>query len=743
MLLFAHINLTLPLEDPILKFLLILVIILAAPLLLNKLKIPYLLGLIIAGAVIGPHGLNLVLRDSSIILSGTAGLLYIMFLSGLDMDMSDFRRNSWRSLIFGGYTFCVPLAFGILAGYYILGFPIYSSILLAGLFASQTLIAYPIVSKLGIARDKAVTIAVGGTVITDTLALLLLTVIVGMATGNVDDMFWWRLAGSVSLCIAIIVFLFPLLAHWFFKQVSDNVSQYIFVLAMVFLGAYLAHMAGLEPIIGAFLSGLALNRLIPRTSPLMNRIEFVGNAIFIPFFLIGVGMLIDYRAFFRDWESLEVAAIMIVLITAAKFVAAWFTQKTFRLSPDQRTVIFGLSSAHVAATLAAVMVGYNIILGHTPDGEPIRLLSESVLNGTILMILATCTVSTFATQRGAHNIAMRSAQDTGDRQPRQEDHILIPVADERTADELVWLSSMLKRAKEPNGLYALHAIDNKVEDPNVEKRAQKILDAAATAAAAGDIYLQELMRYDVNISNAIVSVVRERNITDIVMGMHHASPAVPGLTGIPGRRVPASANGRRRAGTEQRHDLHLQPRAAAEHHQAPPDRRTRKGRAGGGIPDVAAPHPPPGRKLGGQNHRVRPGGHAGIPPPQRPQAPGQHRLRALRAMGRPAVARTRHPRRRLPLVRDEPPRPRLVQPRDEPYPGLPRTFLLRIQLRTALSRAGGRHRKPLYLTVPEVQNTRKSFSLRGFALSLQVIHGSGIPVRIPVAMRQVPAKAGI
>ena len=188
MFLFAHIDsITLPLEDPILKFLLILVIILAAPLLLNKLKIPYLLGLIIAGAVIGPHGLNLVLRDSSIILSGTAGLLYIMFLSGLDMDMSDFKKNSWRSLIFGLYTFCVPLGLGILAGYYILGFPIYSSILLAGLFASQTLIAYPIVSKLGISRDKAVTIAVGGTVITDTLALLLLTVIVGMATGNVDE----------------------------------------------------------------------------------------------------------------------------------------------------------------------------------------------------------------------------------------------------------------------------------------------------------------------------------------------------------------------------------------------------------------------------------------------------------------------------------------------------------------------------------------------------------------------------
>ena len=535
MFLFAHIDLTLPLEDPILKFLLILVIILAAPLLLNKLKIPYLLGLIIAGAVIGPHGLNLVLRDSSIILSGTAGLLYIMFLSGLDMDMSDFRRNSWRSLVFGLYTFCVPLALGILAGYYVLGFSIYSSILLAGLFASQTLIAYPIVSKLGIARDKAVTIAVGGTVITDTLALLLLTVIVGMATGNVDDMFWWRLSGSVALCIAIIVVLFPILAHWFFKQVSDNISQYIFVLAMVFLGSYLAQLAGLEPIIGAFLTGIALNRLIPRTSPLMNRIEFVGNAIFIPFFLIGVGMLIDYRAFFRDWESLEVAAVMIVLITAAKYIAAWLTQKSFRLSPDQRTVIFGLSSAHVAATLAAVMVGYNVILGYTPGGEPIRLLNESVLNGTILMILATCTVSTFATQRGAHNIAVRQTQQTSEeKSPAQEDHILIPVAHEESADELVGLSSMLKRAGEPNGLYALHAIDNKADDPNVEKRARKVLSAAATAAAAADIYLQELLRYDVNITNAIVSVARERNITDIVMGMHLTTPVVPALPGIPG-----------------------------------------------------------------------------------------------------------------------------------------------------------------------------------------------------------------
>lgn len=521
--------LSLPLEDPILKFMLIMAIVLGAPLLLNKLRIPYLLGLIIAGAVIGPHGLNLVLRDSSIILSGTAGLLYIMFLSGLEIDIDDFRRNSGRSLVFGLYTFLIPMAVGIPGGYYILGFSLPSSILLAALFASQTLIAYPIVSKLGITRDKAVTIAVGGTVITDMLALLVLTVVVGLSTGSVGEAFWYRLGISIILCIAIIAFLFPLLGRWFFKQCSDSVSQYVFVLVMVFLGAYLAQLAGLEPIIGAFLSGLAMNRLIPRTSALMNRVEFVGNAIFIPFFLIGVGMLIDYRAFFRDWDTLKVSAVMIVLVTGAKFAAAMLTQKSFRLTRDQRTVLFGLSSAHVAATLAAVMVGYNVILGHTTDGEPIRLLNESVLNGTILMILATCTVSTFATQQGAHRIALKGSPP----EPcpvHERERILIPVSNRANAGELIALSTALSPARKAPELYALSALDNRAEDLDARRRATSLLETAATAAAATDNYLHTLLRYDVNIVNAITSVVREHRITDLVMGMHQTK-ADPGWLG--------------------------------------------------------------------------------------------------------------------------------------------------------------------------------------------------------------------
>ena len=516
-LLAIHTAFTIPIEDPILKFLLIMTIVLGTPLLLNRLKIPYLLGLIIAGAIIGPHGLNLVLRDSSIILSGTAGMLYILFMAGLEMDMADFKRNSLRSLLFGIYTFIVPMAFGIVAGYYILGYSLLSSALMAALFASQTLIAYPIVSKLGITRDKAVTIAVGGTIVVDILALITLTVVVGMATGSADKEFWYRLAASVAACGITILWIFPLIGRWFFKRCSDNISQYVFILVILFLGAYLSQLAGLEPIVGAFLAGLAMNRLIPRTSPLMNRIEFVGNAIFIPFFLLGVGMLIDYHAIINSWETLLVGAVMIVMVTLSKYLAAVLTAKSFRLSSDQQRLLFGLSVAHVAGTLAVVMVGYNIILGHTEEGTPIRLLDEAVLNGTILMILFTCTISTFTTQRGAHQIALNGPQTTRKREAGE--HVLIPVSHPQSVAEAVGLGIAVTKQKH-RSLYALKAIDNQSSSTDEVESAEKMLDMAAEASAAAGIHMHRLLRYDVNIVNAIVSIVRERNITDLVLGMH-------------------------------------------------------------------------------------------------------------------------------------------------------------------------------------------------------------------------------
>ena len=529
----SQIDISLPLKNPVLQFSLILFIILFAPVLLNRLKIPSLISLIIAGAVIGPHGFNLMLRDSSIILFGTVGLLYIMFLAGLEIDVEDFRKNSRNSILFGIYTFSIAIVLGILVGLYILDFSLFSSILIGSIFASHTLIVYPVVSKLGVSTNKAVTIAIGGTIITDTLALLVLAVIAGMSSGEVMTGFWIRLLVGLTLFSLIVLLLFPVIARWFFKRFDDSVLQYLFVLAMVFFGGFLAEAAGVEAIIGAFFSGLALNRLIPRTSPLMNRVKFVGNALFIPFFLIGVGMLIDIRAFFKDYNTIKVAAVITIAATVAKYLSAWITQKLFRFSLDQRRLIFGLISAHAALALATVLIGYNIITGYTLKGDPVRLLDESVLNGTILFILVTCTLATIIGEKGAQNIALADAVDevSDSGVAVAEERILIPMNNINTVDELINLSVTVKSNKEKNGIYALHVADNTMSDDAAEKHAGKLLEKAAVAASSIDLNIKRLIRYDSDVINGITGVIREQKITDLILGLHEKSILTDRLLG--------------------------------------------------------------------------------------------------------------------------------------------------------------------------------------------------------------------
>lgn len=518
MILLSIHNLSFPIEDPVLKFLLVLVIILAAPLLLNKIKVPHLLGLIIAGAVIGPNGFNVLARDSSIVVTGTTGLLYIMFLAGLEIDMGDFKKNKWKSLTFGLYTFIVPFVLGYLGGYYLLHFSVLTSILFASLFSSHTLIAYPLVSKLGIAKNKAVNITVGGTMITDILALLVLAVIVGMSQGDVGTEFWVKLSVSFIVFALIVLIVFPIIGRWFFKKVDDKISQYIFVLVMIYLAALLAELAGVEAIIGAFFAGLALNRLIPHTSSLMNRVEFVGNAIFIPFFLISVGMLIDFKVFFKSWETLEVAAIMLVASIGGKYLSAVMTQKTFRLSKEEGKLIFGLSSASAAATLASVMVGYNIILSETETGEPVRLLNEHVLNGSILLILISCTISSFISMASAQKIAESDNDDTVSGNSHEEENILLAINHEETVDRMVNLGILIKAHSNTENLFALNVINEDKNESSV-KNAEKLLHLAADAASAADVKMQTLKRYDNDVINGVKNVIKEQNITDLIIGL--------------------------------------------------------------------------------------------------------------------------------------------------------------------------------------------------------------------------------
>ncbi|MBU8883640.1 cation:proton antiporter [Kaistella sp. DKR-2] len=513
---FSH--LTFPLEDPVLKFLVVLIIILFAPLLLNKIKVPHLLGLIIAGAAVGPNGFNILARDSSIVVTGTTGLLYIMFLAGLEIDLAEFKKNKWKSLGFGGYTFVIPFILGILTAYYFLDFNLLTSFLFASLFSSHTLISYPMVSKMGVAKNAAVNITVGGTMITDILALLVLAVVVGMTTGEVNASFWIQLSVGIILFGAVVLFGFPIIGRWFFKKVEDKISQYIFLLVMIYLAALLAEMAGIEAIIGAFLAGLAMNRLIPQNSALMNRVDFVGNAIFIPFFLISVGMLIDAKVFFKDFETIKVALVMISVSIGGKYLASVATQRTFSFTKPEGGIIFGLSSASAAATLAAVMVGYNIVIGETETGEPIRLLNESVLNGSILLILVSCTISSFITQTNAEKIIEADNENMISETDPDDERILLALHYEKTVAAMTNLALLLKSKKNTENLFAINVINNDSNESS-EKNAGKVLDNSVRIGASADVKITPLKRFDNDVQAGISNEIKEHKITDLLIAV--------------------------------------------------------------------------------------------------------------------------------------------------------------------------------------------------------------------------------
>lgn len=506
---------TLPITDPVAQFLLILIIILFVPILFNKIKLPSLLGLIIAGMIIGPLGLNIIARDVSFELFGTAGLLFIMFLAGLDTDITEFKKNSYKSAVFGTATFLFPFLISAATTYFIFGLPLISSVLVGAMIAPHTPITYPIVTKFDIQKNIAVSITLGGTLITNIVSFLIIIVVVGMSTGEVNELFWYRLTLSVIVFAAIIAFVFPYVTRWFFKRFQDNVLQFVFVLVMLYLGAYIAELASIEKIIGALFAGMALNRLIPRTSPLMNRINFVGNSLFIPFFLISVGMLVDLRSFVKDLETVKVAVFLTAAALVSKYLAAWITQKMLKFTIDQRRLINGLSSAQAASTLAVVIVGYDL-----------GMLNDAILNGSLVMILVTCTTAALQTQRGAKNIAVQEATAPDAEvheeahQHTEEERILISVSNYETVEDLVNLSTMIKSGSNQRGLYALNIINSNHSTATDDKNASKILDIATDVASATDNLVHRLIRYDVNIVNGITNAIKENHVTDLILGIY-------------------------------------------------------------------------------------------------------------------------------------------------------------------------------------------------------------------------------
>jgi Kef-type K+ transport system membrane component KefB len=497
---------SLPLKSPVVVFCLVLFIILLAPILLNRLKIPGIIGLILSGVAIGPHGLNLLERNAAIELFSTIGLLYIMFLAGLELDLNEFRKNRHKSFVFGFYTFAIPLAIGYPVCYYLLQYDWKASLLIASMFSTHTLVAYPIASRLGIIKAEPVAITVGGTIITDTAVLLLFAVIIGSSTGELDQHFWLQLLISVSIFSAIVFGLFPIIARWFFKNLEgEKTSHFIFVLAIVFLSAFIAELAGLEPIIGAFMAGLTLNRIIPHASPLMNRIEFVGNALFIPFFLIGVGMLVDLSVLFRGPQALIIAGTLTVVAISGKWLAAWFTQLTFKYTSTQRNLIFGLSNSHAAATLAIILVGYKV-----------GILDENVLNGTIILILITCLVASFVTENAGKKIAVSEGQTQMQFHDGHE-KIVVSISNPVSVERLVDFAVMIRDPRSANSITAVSIVQDDDEAQSKVIQHKKLLQMAVHHASATDTHLDSHTTIDLNTASGINRAMREQLANTLVM----------------------------------------------------------------------------------------------------------------------------------------------------------------------------------------------------------------------------------
>lgn len=505
-----------PITDPTLTFFVVLLIILLAPIIMGKLRIPHIIGMVLAGVVVGKYGLNILVRDNSFELFGRVGLYYIMFLAALEMDMESIRKNRNRLLIFALLTFTVPLLLIYFMGIHLLNYGITASLLLGCIMASNTLVAYPIVSRYGLQRKPSVTLSVGSSIISLIFSLIMLAAIVASNKGEGSIGFWLFFVSKFVIYCAAAIFLLPRLTRWFLRRYSDAVMQFIFVLASLFLCAALSAAIGLEGIFGAFLSGLILNRYIPSVSPLKNRLEFIGNAVFIPYFLIGVGMLINVRLLFTGGGILWAVICITLFGTLGKAIAAYAACFGFRMPISSGHMMFGMTSAHAAGAIAMVMVGMNL-LGE--DGAP--LVSAQMLNAVIVMILFTCIISSVITEQSAQRIILRDKELPVEAHRKANDQrILVPVKYPEYAERLMNMAILMLNRKQTRGLVALNVVyDGEHMHRNMEQ-GNRLLEQMTQYCAGSDIQIQTQTRIAANIANGIKHAFKEFQATEILIGMH-------------------------------------------------------------------------------------------------------------------------------------------------------------------------------------------------------------------------------
>ncbi|WP_278994526.1 cation:proton antiporter [Prevotella melaninogenica] len=504
-----------PITDPTLIFFVVLLMILLSPIIMGRLRIPHIIGMVLAGVLVGKYGLNILGRDASFELFGRVGLYYIMFLAGLEMDMEGLKKNRNRVMIFGMLTFLVPFAMTYFMGVSLLGYIPLASLLLAAIMASNTLIAYPIVGRYGLTRHTSSTLSVGSSMMALFMALIVMASIVNSFHGNGGILFWLLfILKFVVYCVGLIMVI-PRVTRWFLRRYSDAVMQFIFILAVVFLSAALSDAVGLEGIFGAFMSGLILNRFVPKVSPLMNRIEFTGNALFIPYFLIGVGMLINVRLLFAGSKILWVVFCIVFFGTLGKAVAAYLAARIFRMSWLAGHMMFGLTSAHAAGAIAMVMVGRRL---EVAPGQ--YLFGDEVLNGIVIMILFTCVISTVITERAAQRLRLQEKEDQNMMKNLDDEKILIPVKYPEYSDNLVTMATLMRNPRLKRELVALNVVYDDVNMRHNQAEGQRLLDHLCHLASASDVPMVTQVRVAANIANGIKHAFKEFQASEILMGLH-------------------------------------------------------------------------------------------------------------------------------------------------------------------------------------------------------------------------------
>lgn len=514
-------------ESPLIAFTVLLLVTLTLPPIFERLRLPGLIGLLVAGIFLGPDGIGLLNADSEVMeLLSDVGKIYLMFVAGLEIDLAEFRKTRDRSLFFGAMTFAIPMVIGTIVGLSF-GMGPNPAILIGSLLASHTLLGYPIVSRLGVARSESVTVTIGATIFTDISALLVLAICISIHMGEFSAISLIGQLGSLAIYAVIVLFGFDWAGKEYFRRTgNDEGNQFLFVLLAVFIAAIGAQIINVDKIVGAFLVGLAINDVLGH-SPVEEKVVFVGSTLFIPFFFVGMGLLLNVSGLVATFSTdLFLTLAIVGGLILSKFLAAFATKLRYRYTWTEAGTMWSLSMPQVAATLAAALAGVEA-----------GLLPPSVFNIIIVLMLVTSVLGPILTARYARNLPIpkRYEEDDasseefwdipageGDVEVAHPFQVVIPISNPNTQRYLIEFGSLLARHESGVVLpLAITKSNMQMDEPFLDmalSQSRRLVRRSIEVCQEFGVEAHPIVRIDDDIAHGISRAAREQDANLIVMG---------------------------------------------------------------------------------------------------------------------------------------------------------------------------------------------------------------------------------